>query len=165
MQHKNEPILSVQAPPEQGQLATHASLPDAVTNDGSPQHGAVQPTLSPIQGMDTACFRRLLETAGPTMTAELLLRLKSDLMAVTQALNNGFATKDWPALSRQSHNLIGLSGVVGATALLQNAQILNTAAAAKDIGKTDTLQASMMTQLADLIDFVTQYPHPLAKLP
>lgn len=117
------------------------------------------------KGIDATGFRRLIDIAGPTTAKELIANLQSDLTAVSQKLLEGFATHDWGVLSRQSHILIGLAGIIGAKGLLLCAQALNIAAGTKDLWGTDALQAPLMSHLSDLIHFVTQYPQPLAKHP
>lgn len=133
------------------------------------------PILSPIsppvggddhgQHFDLAGFQRLLEKAGPATATDLLARLQGDLTAVSQALDAAFATKDWANLGRQSHILIGLTGILGARHLLECAQTLNAATHAKDWPDADATQTALMAQLAGLIDFVSHFPQPTASTP
>lgn len=131
----------------------------------------LSPSSPPVGGdgrghdFDLAGFQRLLEKAGPATATDLLARLQSDLTAVSQALDAAFATRDWASLGRQSHILIGLTGILGAGRLLECAQTLNAATHAKDWPGADATQTPLMAQLAGLIHVVSHFPQPTARTP
>jgi two-component system aerobic respiration control sensor histidine kinase ArcB len=88
------------------------------------------------QVFDEQRFAALLELAGPTTAMELIKRLDEDLTSVDDALAGVERTKDLSVLRVQSHNLMAISGTVGATSLYELAQRLNGIASTEDVMET-----------------------------
>lgn len=112
------------------------------------------------QQVDTTRFQHLLDMAGPATARELIARLHSDLTAVADGLVRGFANQSWSDLRAQSHILIAVAGVIGATDLQRQAELLNRAAHAHETVSVQKLRATVLPQLDALIRFIAQYPLP-----
>lgn len=102
---------------------------------------------------DAARLQRLLSIVGPDQTNLFLGQLVSDLSDCETALTS-CAPDDWTALRHTSHVLISLAGSVGAMALHDTSQNLNTAAHRKDPGSSAGLKPALLADLRVLITHV-----------
>jgi HPt (histidine-containing phosphotransfer) domain-containing protein len=95
--------------------------------------------------VDMQVFERLMLLAGPATAIELLDQLLADLHAAHSAITAALPQQDWPALRQQSHVLIAVAGSVGAQAVQQSAEHVQTAVRE---GRTDAATGHSRTVLA-----------------
>ncbi|MBA3911376.1 MAG: hypothetical protein C0524_16255 [Rhodobacter sp.] len=148
-------------------LSQHLSTPDDLAVLDRLQAATAQLSLrtpsQPIglRDFDPACFRRLLDLAGPGMAGTLLTHLVADLGNCRTLTRAGAAGLDWDALREGSHVLISLAGSVGAVSLQALAEALNTAAHRQDVAATQgLLMPSLLAELDALIALVRATPAP-----
>lgn len=100
-------------------------------------------------------LRRLADIAGPDAAAELFLRLAEDLERARVGLVQAAQDGDTAALRQHSHVLIALAGTAGATALHDDAVLLN--GLAHSGGAAERLKAlavAMNDGISDLLSAV-----------
>lgn len=105
---------------------------------------------------DDGRFRRLLEIAGPTGSAELLDRLQEDLQQVEDGLTKALQRADKTELRNTTHVLIALAGAVGATELQRHAEDLNRAAHDAAPLQAGLAGAQALNRLQRLIAFIAR---------
>jgi hypothetical protein len=85
-------------------------------------------SVAPLPGDDPSRLDRLIELAGPRDSAELLRRIRADLLGAARQIEDGLSRGDRLAIRNATHVLIAVAGSVGALALEGQARALNSAA-------------------------------------
>ena len=106
--------------------------------------------------LDRACFDRLIETAGPEASRELLHRLGIDLRNCERNLFAGLAEGNLTAIRAETHVLIALAGAVGARRLQALSQALNGIAHRGDKTALAGVGMETLARLDRLIHFVAE---------
>lgn len=106
--------------------------------------------------LDRACFDRLVETAGPEVSRDLLYRLGIDLRNCERNLFAALAEGNLPAIRAETHVLIALAGAVGARRLQSLSQSLNGIAHRGDRTAHGGVGMDTLAQLDRLIHFVAE---------
>lgn len=110
--------------------------------------------LGAAQPVSMAVFNALSETLGPEAIGDLLSKIDSDLEKAVGEIAAGRAADDRRAISAATHNLISVSGAIGAQSLQRLAQKLNAVANARGEGDLDALVADVSMQVTMLRAFV-----------
>jgi hypothetical protein len=97
--------------------------------------------VAPLPGDDPSRMDRLIELAGPRDAAELLRRIRTDLLGAARQIEDGLLRGDHLAIRNATHVLIAVAGSVGALALEGQARALNAAAHAQAPAKALDLLA------------------------
>lgn len=82
--------------------------------------------------LDETVLDGLLQLIGPDSAADLIAQVQTDLRTVRHELGAALAQSAIPALRKQSHDLISISGSIGAERLLLRAREVNKLANAQD---------------------------------
>lgn len=100
--------------------------------------------------LDHQVLLALLETAGNETALELLAQVLLDLSAIEQNLQTNLADLDQRGLRVDTHNLMSISGSLGASALYDIALTLNTALHGPSTQPIPQLLPQALAQLAEL---------------
>lgn len=106
--------------------------------------------------IDEDRYHRLIEIAGEDGAIELLERLLEDLRQVERGLVRALEEPNSAEIRTQTHVLIALAGAVGADALQQLAETLNSAAHRREPDDMLSLGEQTLGQLAWLIRFIAK---------
>ena len=101
-----------------------------------------------------AVFNALSETLGPEAIGDLLSKIDTDLEKAVGEIEAGRSEGNHRAISAATHNLISVSGAIGAQSLQRLAQKLNAVANARGEGDFDALVAEVSMQVTMLRAFV-----------
>jgi two-component system aerobic respiration control sensor histidine kinase ArcB len=125
------------------------------------QHHAVADPVTARQSTAKAAdgLQQLLRMAGPTVAAQLLQQMHTDLRRVERGLLAASHGPNWHELCAQSHVLMALSGTAGAGRLHSLAQALNSLAqeTAPDRGTYLSLLPEVLEALDTLIHQIASH--------
>lgn len=83
--------------------------------------------------IDPHIFRQLMQMAGQDLAPSLMAQMRQDLWQIARAITLALAPADCPALRRQIHILVAISGSAGAIDLQIAAQKLGQATHAQPL--------------------------------
>ncbi len=141
----------LQSPDDQ---ATLARLRTEVARLTRPPH----PVPSGLKDFDPTRFQRLLDLAGPAMAGTLLVHLAADLARCRGLALSAATDENWDTLREGSHILISLAGSAGALSLQAMAEVLNTAAHARDHAAARSVIPDLVAETDALIALVRATP-------
>jgi CheY-like chemotaxis protein/HPt (histidine-containing phosphotransfer) domain-containing protein/anti-sigma regulatory factor (Ser/Thr protein kinase) len=107
-------------------------------------------------GFDHARFEGLMAVAGPEGARELLDRVIEDMRRVEREIVQALAEGDRAEIRAQTHVLIAVSGAIGAVRLQGQSQELNARAHDRDAPDLVTLGEELLTELDQMIVFLTR---------
>ncbi|MGF1501498.1 MAG: response regulator [Paracoccaceae bacterium] len=121
---------------------------------GGPAHGTPSETAGGPGTIDRAVLAELAAAVGEEVMGELLERLEEDLGAAREAIAEALTAPDLDAIRRATHVLIALGGTIGATALQNASECLNSAVHTGDITRVKRDAPALLVELEAVEDFV-----------
>ncbi len=131
------------------------AIAEVVRKSGAPAAADGTAATADDSGFDHARFQGLMAVAGPEGARELLDRVVEDLRRVEREIVQALAEGDRAEIRAQTHVLIAVSGAVGAVRLQGMAQELNARAHDRDAPDLTTLGEELLTELDQMIVFLT----------